>query len=234
MRVILLAAGYGTRLRPLTNKTPKCLVKIANKPLIDYWFDIVIKNKNTKVLVNTHYLSEKVERHIKLSSYKNNIKITYEPILLGTAGTVLANMDFIGNETLLLAHADNFTIFNLEEFLSAHASRPEGCDMTMMLFKSTDPSSCGVVKINEKKIVTDFYEKVKKPPSNLANGAVYLIEPKMIRKISKVGSINDFSTQVIPKFMGCIFSFLNDKYHRDIGTLESLEKANFDFSRISE
>ena len=56
----------------------------------------------------------------------------------------------------------------------------------------------------------------------------------MIRKISKVGSINDFSTQVIPKFMGCIFSFLNDKYHRDIGTLESLEKANFDFSRISE
>ena len=114
MKIILLAAGFGTRLRPITNKTPKCMVKINNKPLLSYWLELLFKNHEYPVLINTHYLSDIVEGFIEKNKYKKFITTSHEKNILGTAGTLIANKNFIKKDTVLLAHADNLTQFNLD------------------------------------------------------------------------------------------------------------------------
>ena len=95
----------------------------------------------------------------------------------------------------------------------------------MMLFISDNPSSCGIVEIKNN-IVQNFYEKINNPPSNLANGAVYICEPSIISFLEKLNKASiDFSNEVIPSFLGKINTYVNDEYHRDIGTIESYALA---------
>ena len=94
-KAILLAAGLGTRLRPITENTPKCLVEIAEKPLLRYWIDYLDSINCESVLINTHYLSDQVEKYVnQISNIKMEIKLVYEKELLGTAGTLIKNFDF--------------------------------------------------------------------------------------------------------------------------------------------
>lgn len=94
MKAILLAAGFGTRLRPLTNTIPKCMVPIKGKPLIQIWLEKLRDASVSPVLINTHYLSDQVETFIDNSAFKNQSVIVFEPELLGTAGTLLKNIFF--------------------------------------------------------------------------------------------------------------------------------------------
>ena len=225
MKAILLAGGYGTRLRPITNNIPKCLVEIANKPLLQNWIELLVNAGVNSILINTHYLAEQVENFVLNSRYSNIIKLSYEKELLGTAGTVKNNLDFIGDDSIILAHADNFTNCNLNQFLMAHKGKPSNTCMTMMLYNSERPKDSGIVEIDENKIVIDFFEKSNNPPSNLANAAVYIIEAKVVKYIAK-NDLSDFSTQVIPKFMGQINTWYNDCFHIDIGTPAAFALAN--------
>jgi mannose-1-phosphate guanylyltransferase len=230
MKAILLAAGLGTRLRPLTDHTPKCLVSIGGKPLMSIWLDLLFSSGIEKVLINTHYLSEAVEDFISSSPYKDRIEILHEPILLGTAGTLLAAKYFINNEPILLIHADNLSRFSPIEFIRSHELRPPSCNMTMMLFKTDDPKSCGIVEIDRFGVVNKFHEKISAPPSNLANAAIYIIEPDLVKLMASMKTRpTDFSNDVIPNNLGKIFTFLNSDYHRDIGTLESFYLANKEY-----
>lgn len=233
MKALLLAAGLGTRLRPITNNIPKCLVPINNKPLIQYWFENLTKVGITEILVNTHYFSNKVTTFINNSKYKNQVTVVYEKELLNTGGTVLKNKEFLNNESFLLIHADNLCFCNFNEFIKAHNNRPKSCEITMMLFESDNPSSCGIVELNKENIVKKFHEKVKSPPSNLANGAVYICEPSIIDFLISLNKKEiDFSLDVIPNFLGKINTFINHTYHRDIGTPESLQQAQIDIKKL--
>jgi mannose-1-phosphate guanylyltransferase len=93
VKALLLAAGFGTRLRPLTDTTPKCLVPIAGKPLIKYWLEM-LDQEGMPALVNTHYLSQQVEEYIRAQTFQSEIKVVHEEHLLGTGGTLLKNKDF--------------------------------------------------------------------------------------------------------------------------------------------
>ena len=233
MKALLLAAGEGTRLRPLTCKTPKCLVPINNKPLLEYWLKNLSKAGISEFLINTHYLSEQVKEFVKNSPYKEKITLVYEKELLNTGGTLLANRDFFKDEAFMLVHADNLCFCDFNAFIDAHKNRDKKCDITMMLFKSDTPSSCGIVETDKEGIVQKFYEKVKNPPSNLANGAVYICEPNIFEFLESLNRAKiDFSLDVIPKYTRKINTFLNDIYHRDIGTPISYEKANKEIKQI--
>ena len=229
MKALLLSAGLGTRLKPLTNIWPKCLMPIRNRPLLEYWLSILQKTEISNVLVNTHYLSEYVENFIKQSRFSGWVNTIYEPILLGTAGTIRKNIDFCQSETILLAHADNWTCCDFSDFLGYHHhKRPKGTVMTMMTFTCPNPSTCGIVELDCNDIVVEFHEKVKNPPSKLANAAVYLIETEVIKWIIKHPKVTDFSTEVLPHFLGKIATWENQKIHRDIGTIEMLKEAQTD------
>jgi mannose-1-phosphate guanylyltransferase len=230
MRALLLAAGLGTRLRPLTDYLPKCLVPIHGRPLLDYWLELLVNNGFNEILVNTHYLAPLVVKYVLGSRWGQHVTIVYEDKLLGTAGTILANKSTFQGEPFLVAHADNLTIFDPLAFIRSHQARPDGCDISMMLFKTLDPKSCGIVDVDQYGIVKTFYEKALSPPGNLANAAVYILEPAVLDFIAKLDKIEvDLSTEVIPHFIGRISTYLNNSYHRDIGTIESWQEAQLDF-----
>ena len=104
--------------------------------------------------------------------------------------------------------------------------------MTMMTFTCLDPKTCGIVDLDNNGIVVEFHEKVKNPPSKLANAAVYLIEPEVVKWIKNHPKVDDFSTEVLPQFMGKIATWENQKIHRDIGTIDMLKKAQTDECKI--
>lgn len=99
MKAILLAAGFGTRLRPLTNAIPKCLVPIKGKPLLQIWIERLTGSGIGPFLINTHYLAEQVNALIGSSPFKDKVTLVHENKLLGTAGTLIDNLDFFPGET---------------------------------------------------------------------------------------------------------------------------------------
>jgi mannose-1-phosphate guanylyltransferase len=228
MKTILLAAGEGRRLRPVTETLPKCLVPINGKPLIDYWLDeLCLEKRVNEIYINLHYLAEQVEKHI-INNWSHSSKLTcwHESTLLGTAGTLLANAQVLKNSRLLVVHADNLSRFDLQQFLAAHDNRPAHCKITMMVFKTDSPSSCGIVELENDTVVA-MHEKVKQPPGDLANGAVYIFEPSVLEWIEQ-HQASDISEQVIPAFLGKISPWENTNYHRDIGSPQSYQQAQID------
>jgi len=232
MRALLLAAGVGSRLRPITDLVPKCLVPIHGIPLLQYWLALLEASEVKDVLVNLHYKHEMVEEFLAKANYPGNLQTTYEEDLLGTAGTLNKNRSFFGNSTTLLVHADNLTIFDLKKFENAHMHRPANCAITMLTFDTLSPETCGIVETDGFGVVQKFHEKVKSPPSKHANGAVYLLENEVFDFMHTLGKeVIDFSTEVIPNYMGRIFTHHNTIYHRDIGNLASLQAAQRDFPK---
>ncbi|MBM3206745.1 MAG: nucleotidyltransferase family protein [Candidatus Staskawiczbacteria bacterium] len=232
MNAILLAGGCGTRLKPITNTIPKCMVSINGKPLIDYWLETLLENPKPlihKVLINTHHLPEIVREHIHKSKWKRFISLVHEEVLLGTGGTILKNRDFFLNQAFFVAHADNLTKFSLEDFIKAHKNRASKVEITAMTFNTDSPKSCGIIVINKNNLVTSFIEKPNNPKSNLANGAVYIFEPSVITFIASLKKDEiDISRDILPNYVGKMDTFHNETYHRDIGTLESLLLAEQD------
>lgn len=229
LKPILLAAGVGERLKPFTNIFPKCLMPINGIPLLEYWLASIHKLAINDVIVNVHYRSAEVIDFLSRPRFSNWVTYSEENHLLGTAGTIRANKDFIKNSTCLLVHADNWCCCNLQSFINYHGfDRPRNTVITMMTFTSDDPQSCGIVETDANGVVIRFHEKVKKPPDNKANGAIYLIEPEVIEWINKDKNVTDFSTEVIPAFIGKIATWHNHSMHRDIGTINSLLRAQQD------
>lgn len=233
MKALLLAAGLGTRLRPITNNIPKCLVPINGKPLLEYWLENLSKVGIKEFLINTSYLHHQVEDFVIRSKYKDMVTLVYEEELLNTGGTLLKNEEFFNNEPFMLVHADNLSFCDFRAFIKSHQNRMNNTELTMMLFKSDQPSSCGIVELDSLNTVVKFHEKVKNPPSDLANGAVYICEPSIISFCKRLNKKKiDFSNEVLPYFMGKINTFLNDTYHRDIGTVESYALSQIEIKKI--
>jgi mannose-1-phosphate guanylyltransferase len=226
MKAILLAAGYGSRLKPITEKIPKCLVPIGGKPLLYYWLDSLSEAGITQVLINTHYLPDEVNKSIAqyIKSSDLEICVIHEDVLCGTAGTIVKNINFLEANDCLLIHADNFMVESLDGLLDAHKNRPKFCEMTMLNFITNRPSECGIVEISSDGVVRGFYEKIGSDKGNVANAAVYAISNKLIKEIASEPT-QDFSTQVIGKYIGKIYTYLTKEYFKDIGTVESYKEA---------
>jgi mannose-1-phosphate guanylyltransferase len=232
MRALLLAAGVGSRLYPITTTTPKCLAIINGRPLLDYWLELLFTAGVERVLINTHWLAEQVDAYVNASRWASKIDLVHEGDLLGTGGTVLANRQWFEGRPFLLAHADNLTDFDVAGLIDAHRTRPSGHLMTMLAFRTDDPRSCGILELDGRSTVVAFHEKVENPPGNLANGAAYILEPEVIAAIAGLGNpVVDLSTEIIPTFMGRILCVETNGYHRDIGTVESLRRACAEFSQ---
>lgn len=230
MRAVLLAAGMGTRLRPITNHIPKCLVPIHGRPLLGYWLDQLLLNGIDRVLVNTHYLADAVREFIAGSRWENAVDLSYEKVLLGTGGTILHNRGFVDNAPFIVAHADNLTRFDVRAFIEAHKRRLPGVEITMMTFDTDAPRTCGIVEQDERGLVTAFHEKSESPPGTRANAAVYIFEPSLIDFLAALKKdVIDLSTEVVPYFLGRMQGFHNLNYHRDIGTPDSLALAEKEF-----
>lgn len=226
MKAYLLAAGLGTRLRPLTNIIPKCLIDIAGKPLMQWWLELFERYSVSEVLVNTHYLAEQV--HAFIESYNTGNEILqirefYEAELLGSGGTVAATKSFIADdEDFLICYADNLTDINLGEMIDFHHSH-SGI-LTMALFHTANPQQCGIAAIDQTKKIIEFEEKPWQPKSNLANAGIYIARRELFQYLSNASFI-DFGKDVLPKLIGKMYGYEMHNYLIDIGTEKNLEKA---------
>lgn len=230
---LLLAAGLGERLRPITNNIPKCLVPIAGRPLLDFWIESLVAAGISKILVNTHYHAEIVHAFVKQHKHKDKIKILFEQDLLGTGGTLRSACEEIKGENILIAHADNFCLAPIDDFINCFAARSKSTEITMMTFRTETPESCGIVEIDNNGIVQKFHEKVLDPPGNLASGAVFIISNETVQFVRKQSaSYLDFSRDIIPHYLGRINTWENRVYHRDIGNPDSYLQCLKDWENL--
>jgi mannose-1-phosphate guanylyltransferase len=233
-KAILLSAGFGTRLRPLTNTLPKCLVPINGKPLLQIWLEQLTENGIEEFLINSHYLSEQVQKFIENSGFKNRVTIFHEPEILGTLGTLKSTLGFWKDESVLIAHADNLCLCSWQKFQQKFFSKSDDVIATMMVFNTDTPQRCGIIEYNDSGLVTSFHEKVEHPPSNLANAAIYLFDSRVSQLIKQsTQQESDISLHFIPKLLGKLNFWPTDGYLRDIGSLESLAKAESDMSNMN-
>jgi mannose-1-phosphate guanylyltransferase len=222
VRAILLAAGLGTRLRPLTDTTPKCLVPINGRPLLDIWCESLLAAGVTRLLINLHYKSEQVEHHILKSKFAKSVETVFEPQLLGTAGTLNANRQFFGGNDGILLHADNYCEADIEQLINAHSNRPSKCDLTMLAFRTSTPHTCGILEVDDQNILNQMYEKSHVDHGNLANAAFYILSKNLIAELRDE---TDFSNEVIPKYFGKALVVETSGTFIDIGTPESYALA---------
>jgi len=234
MKALLLAAGMGSRLRPITDSVPKCMVPVMGRPLLDYWLELLGPAPDCdEIVINTHYLPEPVRRHVSQSPFRSKITLVHEDALLGTGGTLIANLPKLLGNDALVAHADNLTLFRLGDFLRAFEQRPADCIATMMSFRTDTPEACGILELDDRGVVQGFHEKVTDPPGTLANAAVIMFSAEVLDTIhsEKWASVFDISLDIVPRLLGRANTWPNTVYHRDIGSPTALAAAELEFPR---
>jgi len=230
MKAFLLAAGFGTRLKPLTDEIPKCLIPIHNKPLLYYWLDLLEENGIDEVLINTHYFPEKIDESVH--KRKNTIKITiyFEKELLGTAGTIFTNRDFVKNEQdFFILYSDNLTNVSLTDLYLFHKSVDSL--YTTYVYETKIPQQKGIFLIDESTgKVFEFEEKPAVPKSNLANAGIGVLNKKIFDYFYSTNQ--DFSKEILPKIIDKIYVLRTKRYIRDIGTIEDYNIAQKEWTNF--
>ncbi len=226
MKAILLAAGLGTRLRPLTEAVPKCLVPIAGRPLLAYWLDLFERHGIDQVLINTHHLPEAVREYVQHCDSRVGITLTFEEQLLGSAGTLAANWGFVeGEGAFFIGYADNLTGADLSALCDFHASH-DG-PLTMGLFEPADPTACGIAELDAAGRVVGFEEKPAQPRSRWANAGLYVAGPSLADFLpTQVPA--DIGHHLLPRLVGHMRAVPVRGYLRDIGTWGAYERAEED------
>ena len=227
MNAMVLAAGLGTRLMPLTKTMPKCLMPIAGKPLLRHWLDALNEVGIDECVINTHYLPDQVRDCVSRFESALPISLVHEKTLLGTAGTLMANIGRFRGDDVMIFHADNYCTANIDLFIRAFNQRPDTCLMSMMTFMADDPSSAGIVTLDDKNIVVNFVEKPCHSEHRLANAAIYIFSAGMLEiLVNRFSDVKDISTELIPQFLGKIHAHPCDGMVVDIGSLERYEGLN--------
>jgi NDP-sugar pyrophosphorylase family protein len=229
-KALLLAGGRGERLLPLTSSTPKCLVPIAGRPLLEYWVAALLDAGVRDAVINTHHLAERVRLELEQINARTRLRLreSYEPALLGSAGTLAQQRELAdGAAELLIIYADNLSDVRLAELLEFHRSHE--LEMTMLLFHAPRPEACGIATLAPDGTIVSFIEKPAQPQSNLANAGVYVMSPDLYREVAGYGAF-DLAAQVLPRLIGRMKGYVHAGYHLDIGTHEALARARADFA----
>jgi D,D-heptose 1,7-bisphosphate phosphatase len=228
VKALILAAGLGTRLRPLTDTVPKCLVPVGGRPLLDVWVERLEDAGIREARVNTHTHADLVRDHVLRVNLRGRLRLaeSHEPRLLGSAGTVTAAADLARDaDHVVIIYADNFSDVDLRGLVAFHQSH--GDPFTMLLFRAADPRSCGIVEADDAGRIVSFVEKPREPKGNLANAGVYVVTADAYREIASMGAF-DLGFEVLPRYVGRMRGWVWDGYHVDVGSARALERVRRD------
>lgn len=222
-KAFLLAAGLGTRLRPLTDQVPKCLVPIHGKPLLTIWLEICASLEIREVLINTHYLAGQVRAWARIRNPAVRIHLFHEDALRGSAGTVAANRDFVRDaEDFYVFYADNLVSANLALLSATHFQHPGV--LTLGLFHTSRSKDCGIVTLDASGCVTSFEEKPSQPKSQLANSGLFIARQELFNFLPSDG-FADFGKDILPRLVGRMWGAVLEGYIWDVGTLDNYQRA---------
>jgi mannose-1-phosphate guanylyltransferase len=231
VKAFLLAAGRGSRLRPLTDTTPKCLVRVGHRALLDRWLDALTAAGVGEVLVNAHHLAAQVSAHLAARAARAEqpaVHVVPEPRLLGSAGTLRANRDFVaGEQSFLVVNADNLTDFDLRRLVTAHGAG--GGVATLTVFRAAHPSECGLVELEGDRVV-GFVEKPELPRTDLANAGMYAFAPELLEELPATVPA-DIGFDLLPRLVGRARAVpIGTSYFLDVGTPAALDRARRDWA----
>ena len=235
LKAMILAAGRGTRLSPLTDEIPKPMVPIAGKPMIGHIFELLQGASIGEVHVNVYHLADTIlgyyGREIRMNGMQVNV--SREDRLMGTAGGVRRLSDHF-DETFIVIMGDALTDVDLREVVASH--KEHGALATLTLMRVEDTSQYGVVALDSENNIQAFQEKPDPDDaiSNLANTGIYVLEPEVLDYIPE-DTFFDFANDVFPRLLEAGEKFVGyegDFYWSDIGTLKAYQAAQRDvFSR---
>jgi NDP-sugar pyrophosphorylase family protein len=225
VKAVLLGAGFGTRLAPLTAATPKILVPIAGEPLLGHQLRYLARHGVTELALNVHHLGEQVREYLNAHEWPLQVRLFPEEELLGTAGALLPMRSFL-TETFVLLYGDVVTDMDVGDLL-----RHLRGVATLSYYVSAETEGKGVLELEDTGRVAAFVEK---PPSTDAahaiNAGVYALDPAILDLIPERG---DFGHDVWPTVLrtGGLYGHRTDAYLADIGSIEMLRKVEHDVQR---
>jgi len=224
MKAFLLAAGHGTRLRPITDNMPKCLVPIRGTPMLSIWLSRCKKIGIDEVLINLHAHADAVRTFLRQHGEEGvRVRVAEEEQLLGSAGTLRANRSWVEEEKLFwVFYADVLHRADLQAMLRLHRQR--GLTATLGVYEVPDPSRCGIVTTNSQGVIEEFVEKSAHPTSNLAFSGL-MIGTRALLDVIPDDIPSDIGFHVLPKLKGQMLAFPIRDYLIDIGTLENYQQA---------
>jgi len=233
MKALILAAGFGTRLEPLTLAVPKPMVLLVNKPIMQHNIELLKKYGFKDIIANIHYFPEQVENFFGDGSpFGARLSYSYEKKLLGTAGGVKRMASILGgiDKTFLVLSSDALTDINLSHLVSFHKKKKALA--TIALAEVSEPSHFGVVITDEEARIKAFQEKPEKGKalSNLVNSGIYVFEPEILDMIPKE-KFYDFGKELFPLLVEkgeAIYGFPMVGYWSDVGSLSQYWRANID------
>ena len=200
LKAMILAAGRGTRLRPLTEQIPKCMVRVAGKPVLEHTVEWLLGFGVKEMVINLHYLPQVVVSYFGDGS-KWGASITYsiEQELLGTAGGV-KNVGWFFDGPFLLWYGDNMSTCKLDRLYEFH--RAKGGIATIALHYRQDPTTSGIAGLDENERITRFLEKPRSNEvfSNWVCAGIYVLEPSVLGHIP-AGGAPDFGRHVLPAML---------------------------------
>ena len=230
MKAMILAAGIGTRLQPLTLTLPKPMLPVGNKAALEHIVDLCKRHNISQVKMNLHYLPEYIDKCFKDGSkWGMDISYSIEKNLMGTAGGIKRVQSFF-NETFVVLSGDGFTDIDLTDMLRFH--KENKALATIAVKKMDDPSKFGVVVTDKKGKISSFQEKPKKGEelSNNVNLGIYIFEPEVLNMIPARQEF-DFGYDLFPLFLKnneAFYAYETNCNWSDIGSLEEYWKINLD------
>ncbi|MEN6372329.1 MAG: NDP-sugar synthase [Armatimonadota bacterium] len=230
MKAMILAAGVGSRLDPLTRHIPKPMVPIVNRPVMEHIIELLAKHGVKDIMVNLHYLAGQIENHFKDGSkWGVNIKYSKEDRLWGDAGSVKRCEEFF-DDTFLVVGGDDLADIDITRMLRLHKEKKAIATIALSLVD--DPSEYGIALLNERGRITRFLEKPRGEVifSNTANTGVYIFEPSVLDLIPK-GIAYGFGHNVFPRLLEHrtrFYGYLTSSYWRDVGNLKQYQQTHYD------
>jgi len=233
LKALIMSAGVGNRLEPLTLAIPKPLVPVCNTPVMQMNIELLKKNGIRDIAANLHYFPEQIRNYFDSGkTFGVSIKYSFEECLLGTAGGVLkmASSTGLTDDDFLVLSSDVVMDLDLKKLIAFHKKKKAAA--TIALVEVDDPSEYGAVITSGDERITAFQEKPKKEEalSRTINTGVYVLG-KEILDIIKKNRFRDFGREVFPYMVReglPLYGHKVDSYWKDIGTLQSYIQANFD------
>jgi mannose-1-phosphate guanylyltransferase len=228
MKAMVLAAGLGTRLRPLTYEITKPMVPVLDRPVMEHILDLIGRYEFDGVIANLHYFPETIREY-----FGQRISYRFEEQLLGTAGGVRACAEFFGDEPFLVISGDALTDIDLGAFVARH--REGGGIATLAVKQVADTREYGVVLHDRAGRITGFQEKPAREEalSDLGNCGIYIFEPRIFDYFPDRPFV-DWAKDVFPTLLENDVPFYIHEvgeYWNDVGSLAELRQGTFDALR---
>jgi mannose-1-phosphate guanylyltransferase/phosphomannomutase len=230
MKAVIMAGGFGTRLRPLTTHIPKPLVPVGNVPIMEHTVRLLTRHGFTDLLVLLYFLPETITGHFGDGS-RWGVRMTYATPTadLGTAGAVKFAAGELG-EPVLVISGDVLTDFDLQAAVRSHQQR--GAEASIVLTRVDSPLAYGIVIIDESGRIVRFLEKPSwgEVFSDTINTGIYILDPSVLAAVPS-GRPYDFGRELFPALLASgrpLYGHVAEGYWRDVGDLTEYRTAHLD------